>query len=197
MDSELLRRIKADTRIGQAMAAKRKEKRKWLFAYAVIVFVFASLLCLLASFDAVTACVTMLLAVLAAVLPACVLHHVQKEPKIFLGKISRIEENRKIVPRKGTGAFGFLNSGTCEVYDLLVAITADDGTTQVIFCSPQYEKILKTGDTLLCHSVLPYPAHLSHITQGICMHCGTMQDSANTRCITCDAPLYTLHTMQK
>ena len=193
MYTAILERMKNDAHIKEAIHQKKKATRKTLFLYSAVVVAFAFLLCFLASFDAWGWVVTWGIAAIVIALLVFFLYHKQNDPKIFVGKITRMEEDRKIVPQKGTGAFGRGHLRTAEVYELLVAITDESGATQVIFCPPQYEKVLKLGDKLLCHSLLPYPAHLSNPTKCICMHCGTMQAAENTACITCGASIYSLH----
>ena len=197
MYAKLLEKMKTDAYIIQALKAKHKKTRKSLLIYAAVVFLFAIVLCFSAKWGELGWFIALFCAAIATLLPLCFLHYKKSEPKIFCGNITRMEEDRKIVPQKGTGAFGRGQLRTTEVYELLVAITNEKGETQVIFCPPQYEKICKVGDTLLCHSALPYPAHLSNPTTCICMHCGTMQASENTTCITCKAKIYSLHTSKQ
>ena len=187
--------MKNDAHIKEAIHQKKKATRKTLFLYSAVVVAFAFLLCFLASFDAWGWVITWGIAAIVIALLVFFLYHKQNDPKIFVGKIQRMEENREIVPRKGSGAiFGTSHKYALdEVYKLIIAITDENQETQVIFCPPQYEKVLKLGDTLLCHSLLPYPAHLSNPTKCICMHCGTMQAAENATCITCGANIYSLY----
>ena len=199
MYTKLLEKMKTDTRVTQAIKAKKKQAQKKLFMYAAGVFVFALLLCVLAEFNILAWIITWIIAATAIVVPFFVLMKKAALQEIFWGKIARMEEDREIVPRKGSGAaFGTSHKyALAEVYKLLVAITDDGGATKVIFCPPQYEKVFEIGDTLLYHSALPYPAHLSNPTKCICMHCGTMQSSENSACITCGADMYSLHTVNQ
>ena len=96
---------------------------------------------------------------------------------------------------EGTILFARTHLYLNEERELIIAITAENGETQVIFCPPQYEKVLQIGDTVLCHSALPYPAHMSNPTKCICMHCGTMQASENTSCIHCGATVYSVYSL--
>ena len=198
MYTKLIEKTKADSRIIQVIKANKKQAYRKLCAYALLVFAVAILLCLSAKLNAFGWLITLLCAVMAVAAPVFFLVR-KKEAKIFVGKIERMEENREIVPRKGSGAiFGTSHKYALdEVYKLLIAITNENQETEVIFCSPQYEKILKIGDTLLTHSALPYPAHLSNPTKCICMHCGTMQASENLTCITCGANIYSIHQLTK
>ena len=196
MYTKLIEKIKADSHIIQAIKTNKNQAYRKLCAYALLVFAVAILLCLSAKLNAFGWLITLLCAVMAVAAPVFFLVR-KKEAKIFVGKIERMEENRKIVPQKGTGAFGRTMLKTAEVYELLVAITNEKQETEVIFCPSQYEKILKIGDTLLTHSALPYPAHLSNPTKCICMHCGTMQASENLTCITCGANIYSIHQLTK
>ena len=198
MYTKLIEKIKADLHIIQVIKANKKQAYRKLCICAFFIFVFAILLCISAKFNALGWIITLLCAFAAVSVPIFFLMR-KKEAKIFVGKIERMEENREIVPRKGSGAiFGTSHKYALdEVYKLLIAITNENQETEVIFCSPQYEKILKIGDTLLTHSALPYPAHLSNPTKCICMHCGTMQDSENSTCITCKANIYSIHQLTK
>ncbi len=193
MYTEIFEKMKTDAHIAQAIKQKRKKMYIGLFVYAAVVLYVTLTACFLAEFETFGWLVTLLLAVALIVVPFVLLHHTRKT-KIFCGRVERIEEDRKIVPQKGTGAFGGRNLHTAEVRELLIAVTDENGETQVIFCPAQYEKAVKIGDVLLIHSALPYPAHLSNASQCICMHCGTMQASENTACITCKADIYSLHT---
>ena len=178
------------------MKRRDKKERITLVVYAAVVLYIALAVYFLAELEFWGWIITLLSSIALIVIPVIFLRY-KRKIKIFYGKIERIEEDRKIVPQKGTGAFGSLNSKTAEVYELLIAITDENQATQVIFCPSQYEKLLKVGDVLLCHSALPYPAHLSNPTNCICMHCGTMQASENLTCITCGANIYSLYTLTK
>lgn len=199
MYTAIWEKMKTDAHIAEAIRSKHKQAQKKVFIYAAGVFVFALLLCILAKFETTQWIITWIIAVAAIVIPFFVLQRKSQNQKIFFGKIARMEEDREIVPRKGSGAvFGTSHKyALAEVYKLLIAITDESGATQVIFCPPQYEKLFKIGDTLLCHSALPYPAHLSDTTTCICMHCGTMQSAENSTCITCEADIYSLHTVKQ
>ena len=190
MYTEILEKIKADPYIMKAIKHRRKNTLKGFCIYALFAFAFAILLCLSANSYAFGWIVSLLCAAMAVSVPAFYLLRKGKEAKIFVGKIERREEDRKIIPQKGTGAFGRSMLKTAEVYELIIAIKDDNQVTQVIFCPSRYEKIMDIGDTILCHSALPYPAHLSNPTKCICMHCGTMQASENSSCITCGASVY-------
>lgn len=121
-----------------------------------------------------------------------------QKPKIFWGKIDKIGEDWKRVPQKGTGAFGKLPMSTAEVCELLVSVVNESSSdTYVFFCPSRYGNLLKEGEMVLHHSLLPYPALLSNPTKCICMHCGTMQASENQACISCQADLYNLFTTRK
>lgn len=196
MYTKLIEKIKADSHIIQAIKTNKNQAYRKLCICAFFIFIFAILLCISAKFNVWGWIITLLCAFAAVSVPIFLLMR-KKEAKIFVGKIQRMEENRKIVPQKGTGAFGRTMLKTAEVYELLVAITNEKQETEVIFCPPQYEKILKIGDTLLTHSALPYPAHLSNPTKCICMHCGTMQASENLTCITCGANIYSIYQLTK
>ena len=194
----IMKKIETDRRILQAKKEKRKKTHKAFLLYGFVVLFAAIFLCWRADFPVWAWILTGFSFVIAVALLLFFVCRLQK-PKIFWGKIERMEENREIVPRKGSGAiFGTSHKYALdEVYKLLIAITNENQETEVIFCSPQYEKILKIGDTLLTHSALPYPAHLSNPTKCICMHCGTMQASENQLCISCQADLYNLFTIRK
>ena len=197
MYSEILARMRRDGRVVRAIKERHRAVRRGLFLYAVTAFVIALLVCLSAELQLLGWCVTWLLAAAAVLVPLYLLHRAQKRPKVLVGKITRMEEDRKIVPQRGSEMFGRFHARTEEVHRLLIALTDERGRTEVIFCPAQHEKILKVGDTLLCHAALPYPAHLSNPTKCICMHCGTMQASENRTCITCGACIYSLYTTRK
>lgn len=199
MYHQILNKMKSDTHIATAIREKRKQITKKLLLYTAGVCVFALLLCILAKFKTFEWIVTWGIAAVAIILPFCFLPVITKRQTVFLGKISQMEEERKIVPRKGSGAvFGTSHKYALdEVRELHIAITDENGRIQVIFCPPQYEKLFHLDDTLLCHSSLPYPAHLSNVTTGICMHCGTMQSAENETCITCGADIYSFHTFHR
>ena len=197
MYTDMVNKLKADPRVAQAINASYAQKRKKLLLYAIAVLAFALLLCLLASFGTVECVITFALAAVAVIIPVLLLRYKRGRETVILGTVERIEENREIVPQKGSGVFGGNHVRTAEIYRLLVAITDEKGLTQVIFCPPQYEKLIKVGDTLLWHSALPYPAHLSNLTSCICMHCGTMQDANSRTCINCGATLYNFYSVTK
>lgn len=191
-------KMKKDAHIIRALKERKNSVRKQFWMWAGVILVFALLLCVLAKFSLLGWIVTLLSAAVAVCVLAFVFSRCTKKAEIFLGKITRMEEDREIVPRKGSGAvFGTSHKYLlAEVYELLVAITDEKGETQVISCPPQHEKLLQIGDTLVCHSLLPYPAHLSNPTKCICMHCGTMQSAENPTCITCGADVYSIYTVQ-
>ena len=197
MTSEILQKIEVDPLVLEAKKQKYKKLRKKLLLFSAAVFVFSLLLCLLGDFDALKCGITFFVAVVVVVAFFCFLHQKSKGERAFLGHIERIEEHREIVPQRGTGIFGGNHVRTAEVYQLLVAVTDEKGETRVMFYPPQYEKLLKVGDTLLLHTALPYPAHLSNLTSCICMHCGTMQDANSRTCINCGATLYNFYSVTK
>ena len=198
MMDAILNKIKNDQHIIRVLKEKQRQTRKKLWLYAAAVIVFTLLLGLVAQFSLRTWIIALAVALIAAFIPFCFVHRAGKNEKIFVGKIVRMGEDRKIVPRKGSGAvFGTSHKyALAEVYELVVAVENEKGETQVIFCPPQHEIILKVGDTLLLHPDLPYPAHISNPTKCICMHCGTMQSAENESCITCGADMYSMHTVK-
>jgi hypothetical protein len=166
--------------------------------YAAFLAVYALLLCILLKFTLTGWLVSWSIASAAIGIPFYILRRKMKNQKIFWGTIERIEEDREIVPRKGSGAvFGTSHKySLAEVYKLVIVITDENGASHIIYCPAQYEKILQTGDTLLYHSALPYPAHLSNLTKCICMHCGRMQAAEKHTCYECGAELYNHTTVQ-
>lgn len=198
MLNAVLEKMKKDPRIIQAIKEKQKQSRKGDFIYAAVAFALPVLYAFLAKLALTGWIICVTIGILAAAVPCLVLRRMRQKPKIFIGKIVRMKEDRKIVPRKGSGAvFGTSHKyALAEVYDLVVAVENEKGETQVIFCPPQHEIILKVGDTLLLHPDLPYPAQLSNPTKCICMHCGTMQSAENESCITCGADMYSIHTVK-
>ena len=198
MYGKIIEKMKRDSRIATATKEKHKKGQREYFIYAAAVFVLPLLYALLAKLSLTGWIICAAIGILAAAVPYLVLRRVRKKPKIFIGKIVRMEEDREIVPRKGSGAvFGTSHKySLAEVYELVVAVENESGETQVIFCPPQYETVLKIGDTLLIHPDLPYPAHLSNPTKCICMHCGTTQSAENPTCITCGADMYSVHTVK-
>jgi len=196
MYGKIIEKMKRDSRIATATKEKHKKGQREYFIYAAAVFVLPLLYALLAKLSLTGWIICAAIGILAATVPYLVLRRLRKKPKIFIGKIERMEEKRETVPKPGTGVFGRLPMGLAEVYDLVVGVTDEKGTMQAIFVSPQYETVLKIGDTLLIHPDLPYPAHLSNPTKCICMHCGTMQSAENPTCITCGADMYSVHTVK-
>ena len=197
MQTRLAQMMKNDPYIAGAMAEKQKAAYKTFFLSAAVVWVFCLLLCLLAQFDGVAWAATLLCAAVLSIVLFWLLCRRKRAPALFLGTVTRMEESRKSVPAKGTGAFGRLPSYQHETYDLLVAVTSGEGKTQVIICAPEYEKLIARGDTLLLHPHLPYPAHLSNPTTCLCMHCGTTQGTDHDRCSDCGANLYNVRTVQR
>ena len=193
MHTKLLEKLGADARITQAVKKTRKQGYLKLGIYGAFVLALAVILPFACKLDAWGWGISLFIAALAILLPLFV--YIKKKPQIFCGKVEKMEEDRKVVPQKGTAAFGRFHMHTAEVYQLVIAITDESHGMQVLYCPSQYEKIIAIGDTLLYHSALPYPAHLSNPTKCICMHCGTMQSSSNQACITCGADLYTVYTV--
>ena len=197
MYTQIIEKLTRDARVLEVTAKKQRKVLVWLALAIASVYLVAILLCLAVEAEAPLFITALALVTAAAAVSVCVFVRLAKKPKIFIGKITRIETERKIVAQKGTGAFGRLPMRTAEVYELVIAIENEKKETRVIFCPAQHEAVLKVGDTLLTHTALPYPAHLSNPTKCICMHCGTMQSAENERCITCGADLYTLFSVKK
>ena len=197
MQAKLAQKMKHDPYIAGAMAEKQKAAYKTFFLFTAVVWVFCILLCLLAQFDGVAWAATLLLAAALSMALFWLLCRRKQTPAIFLGTVTRMEESRKSVPAKGSGAFGRLPSYQHETYDLLVAVQSEAGETRVIMCAPEYEKLIARGDTLLLHPHLPYPANLSNPTTCLCMHCGTTQGTDRDRCSGCGANLYHVRTVQE
>ena len=192
-------KMKKDEHIAKAIRQKRKRAYKRFFLFSAGIVVVAVTLGLLAQFRLLGWLITLLCTALVIALLLYVLVMRSGRGRVFCGKIAKMETEREIVPRKGSGAvFGTSHKYALdEVYELYIAVQNEEGATEVIICPPQYEKLLEIGDTLLCHSLLPYPAHLSNPTKCICMHCGTMQSAENKTCITCGAEIYSLHTVNE
>lgn len=197
METKLALKMKKDPHIARATAEKRRAGYKTFLLFAVLLWAFCVLLCLLADFDGVAWAATLACALLVTVLLFWLITQRKSTSALFLGSVTRTEESRKTVPARGSGAFGRLPSYQHETYDLLVAVTDAAGRTQVIVCAPEYEKLISLGDTLLLHPDLPYPANLSNPTACICMHCGTAQSVERDRCSGCGANLYSVRTVQK
>lgn len=193
----LLEKIKADEYILQAVKKRKRKAQKTLCIYTAIAFALAVLVCILAEATLFGWVIALLCATAVSAVIWLLYARGKREERVFVGKIERLEEDRKIVPQKGTAFFGRLPSKLVEVHELVILITDERQASQVIFCPRQYEKILEIGDTLLCHSALPYPALLSNPTKCICMHCGTMQSSEHSSCITCGATMYSVLQLSK
>ncbi len=196
MYQQISEKMKRDARIVQTVSRKQRQTIMRLSVAIFLVYLVALLLCLATQAEPPVWIFALAFVTAAAVVSVCVFVRWAKKPKIFIGQITRIETERKIVAPKGTGAFGRLPMRTAEVYELVIAIEDGKKETRVIFCPAQHEMVLKEKDTLLCHSALPYPAHLSNPTKCICMHCGTMQSSEKTACITCGADLYNIFSVK-
>lgn len=192
---QLSKKIEADPYIARTVAHKKRRLRKKLLLCAAVIFYIALTFGFLSKCGLLEWIGIILLSITVSLLPFGVARRKIK-PKILLGKVTKMEEEWKRVPRKGTGAFGSLHRYTEEVRELHILVTDENGNMEVIFLPSQYEKIIQHGDVLLYHSLLDYPAHLSNPTKCICMHCGTMQASENLSCITCHAVIYSLHTIQ-
>lgn len=195
MYTELIQKMHTDARILQAVKESRKGSYKSFFIYCFLVLGFTTVICLWSKFEVWGFIASYLLAFALIAVSFVFFRRHKSKAKVFWGKIVRMEEDRKIVPRKGTILFARTHLYLNEERELIIAITAENGETQVIFCPPQYEKVLQIGDTVLCHSALPYPAHMSNPTKCICMHCGTMQASKNTSCIHCGATVYSVYSL--
>ncbi len=198
MHTELLEKMKSDIYVRNAISAKYKKAQRSIRIFAIALMAYALLICVLLKFTFLGWAITWMAVAAIIAIPFYVLRRKTKTQRFFWGRIQRIEEDRETVPRKGSGAvFGTSHKhAVTEVYKLVVIVTDQSGAPHIIYCPAQYEKILQPGDTLLYHSALPYPAHLSNLTKCICMHCGTMQATEKHTCYECGADLYNHTTVQ-
>ena len=196
MLNKITEKMKHDLHIAQAIRGKRRQMRKKFLCAAAILFAFALFISLASHLTAVGWLITWSITVLVLAAAFFSVERYARRARLFLGRIERIDEDRSIVPTKGNERFSRFQERETDVSAIIVGIMNEQGDAQVITLPPQYEKLLTIGDTLFLHSALPYPAHLSHPTQSICMHCGTMQSSENESCITCGADMYSVHTVK-
>lgn len=197
MYAKLFEKFKNDTYVARTIKQKQESACKKFLLYAAVLLMAAVLVCLLGKFEAKAWMITLLVVAMVAFLPFCFLpHYAKSKQKIFEGKVVRIDEKREIVPEKNAERFSRFQERETDVCEIVVGIMGENGEAQVLLLPPQYEKILAIGDTLVTHAALSYPAHVSNLTTGICMHCGTMQSAENESCITCGADMYSLHTVK-
>ena len=195
MNNRIARKMQSDMRIFQTINKNTKKTYVFFIVSAIVVLYIAFMLCFLGELEIWSWIIVFGVVTMALIAFFFMLKNAQR-PKCFCGEIVKIAEEWKRVPVKGSGAFGRSHLKTCEVRELQIAIIDERKDTHVIFCPSQYEQIFKIGDTVLSHSALPYPAHLSNLTKCLCMHCGTMQSATNETCITCEADIYSWYTLK-
>ena len=195
MQDTILKKFQTDETILTILNKAQTKRLKRISVIIITTFCLAILLSLFSHFELFGWIISLLIAALISA--SLILNYKLSKQACVIGKIERIDHDYKLEDQKGTGGFGRLHSHIREKHNIVITIKSSNTTSQKIHsvvCPPQYEKILKLGDTILCHPYLNYPATLSNKSKCICVKCGTMQSSAKTVCYECGTSLFNVNT---
>lgn len=196
--NHILKKIQNDETISSIIRNFELNKLKRLIFFIVGMCCAVILSGIILKFKIIGWMISTLFAILISASVVC--YYKFSKKSFVIGKIQRIDHDNSLGITKGTGGFG-LNAGVYttikskHVLDIKIA-TTDNATEEVysIVCPPQYERVLKTGDIILYHPYLSYPATLSNKSKCICMKCGTMQSTENNTCFECQTTLFNINS---
>ena len=198
MNNDILKKIQNDGTISLIIHTIQKNKLKKLMLTTVGMFCIVVLSGIVFKFKPIVWIIAILFAV--AVSGFMLLYYKFSKKSFVIGKIQRIDHDNYLGTTKGTGGFG-LGAGvytTIKKQHMLdIKILTDENSIEKVYsisCPPQYERVLKLGDTILYHPYLSYPATLSNKSKCICMKCGTMQSTDNKVCFECQTTLFNFNT---
>ena len=199
MHNDIFEKIQNDETISSIICNAQKNKLKKLILFIVGVFCVVVLSGIIFKFELIGWIIAILIATVISASFVC--YYKFSKKSFVVGKIQRIDHDNYLGTKKGTGGFG-LNAGVYTTiknrHTLDIKISANENSAEKVYsivCPPQYEKVLKLGDTILYHPYLSYPATLSNKSKCICMKCGTMQSTDNKICFECQTTLFNFNTL--
>lgn len=196
MRDDISIKLSTDRRLAKSIKENKLKKIKKMFFSIVGIFGITILLGIFYQFGLTSWIISI---VVATLLFALMILNVQFSKKAFIiGKIQRIDHDYRLEGKKGTGGFGRAHSNIREKHNLVITVSNNECPEKLhtIVCPPQYEKILRSGDTVFYHPHLNYPATLSNKSKCICVNCGTMQSSQKEACFQCQAILFNFNTVK-
>ena len=201
MYDKILLKANADKTLSTIIQKSRKNKFKKTLFFIAVPFGTLILSGILFKFKPISWIITISLLLFIS---AFIVYFYNFPKRTFIiGKIQRIDHDYSMRTTKGTGGFG-LKAGVYTTiknqHILDIKLLSSGNPSQKIhsvICPPQYERVLKCGDTILYHPYLKYPATLSNKSKCICMKCGTMQSIDNSACFECKTTLFNFNTLSQ
>lgn len=197
MQNKIFEKFKNDITVSSAIKDVYNKKRKNAYVTILCIFILSVCVGLIFKFKLMGWIISMLLSVMFS---GCIVLYFKYSKKEFImGNIQSIEHDYRLETSKGTRGFGLSNVYTTirRQHQLVIQVVSNEGTTKkisTIVCPPQYERLLRLGDTLLYHPYLNYPATLSNKSKCICVKCGTMQSVDKQICFECKTNLFNNNT---